>query len=263
MNIVKRELKANLKSVLIWGVAIGFLVIVWMIEYESFADNPAINDLMASLPEEMLALLGMNDFTLSSLNGFIGSIFLYLYLLLGLQAVLLGSSILAKEERDRTAEYLFSQPVSRKRVLAMKVIAALIQLVFLNLLTLAAMLFSTMNVLKGEDFYSFIALSFMALFIIQMIFLSIGMLLSSLSPDYKKSGNISLGLLMGTFLLSSLMNTVDQLDFLKYITPFKYFESSYLMNEMRLEPIYLFLSFLIIVISLTASFIFYPKRDLA
>lgn len=263
MNIIKRELKANLKSVTIWGIAIAFLVTVWMIEYESFAGNPAIDELMAAMPQEMLAVLGMQDFTLGSLNGFIGSISLYLYLLLGIQAILLGSSLIAKEERDRTAEYLFTLPISRRRVIVEKTISAIINLGLLNLVTLLAMMLSTFNYDKSEDFYRFIGLIFIALFIIQMIFLSIGMLVSSISNNHEKSGTISVSILMMTFLISSLINTVDRLDFLKYITPFKYFESSYLLNEMSLHPIYLVLSMLIIAVGIGGTLTLFPKRDLS
>lgn len=263
MNIVKRELKANLKSTLIWSVAIAFLVTVWMVEYEYFADNPTINDLMASMPQEMLAIIGMQGFSLASLSGFVGSISLYFYLLLGIQAVLLGSSIIAKEERDHTAEYLFSLPVSRRKILVGKVISAMINIILLNLVTLASLLLSTLTYDKADEFYSFIGLTFVALFIIQMLFLSIGMFVAALNENHKRSGNIAVGILMGTFLISSLINMIERLDFLKYLTPFKYFETSYLLNELSLEPIYLVLSLVIILITMIGTFVFYPRRDLA
>lgn len=262
MNIVKRELKSNLKSMIIWSLAIAFLVTIWMIEYESFAGNPALNDFLAAMPQEMLGALGMQDFTLTSLNGFIGSISLYLYLLLGMQAILLGSSIISKEERDRTAEYLFTLPVSRRRVIAGKTISAIINLATLNIITLITMILSTIAYDKGENFYSFIGIMFLAIFIIQMIFLSIGMFVSAVNKRHKRSGNISVSILMITFIVSSLINMVDSVDFLKYITPFKYFESSYILNEMSLEAIYIVLSILIIVAGIGGTLIFYPNRDL-
>lgn len=241
----------------------AFLVTVWMVEYEYFADNPTINDLMASMPQEMLAIIGMQGFSLASLNGFVGSISLYFYLLLGIQAVLLGSSLIAKEECDRTAEYLFSLPVSRRQVLAGKVVSAMINIILLNLVTLASLLLSTLTYDKADDFYSFIGLTFVALFIIQMIFLSIGLFVAALNENHKQSGNIAVGILMGTFLISSLINIVECLDFLKYLTPFKYFETAYLLNNLNLEPLYLMLSLVIILIGLIGAFMFYPKRDLA
>lgn len=262
MNIVKRELRSNLKSMIIWSIAIALLVSVWMIEYKSFAGNPAMDDFMKSMPQGMLSALGMQDFTLDNLNGYIGSISLYLYLLLGMQAILLGSSIISKEERDRTAEYLFTLPISRKKVIVGKTTSAIINLAILNIITLGAMILSTMSYDKEEIFYSFIGIIFISIFIIQMIFLSIGMLVSSMNKRHKKSGNISVGILMITFLISSLINMVDRVDFLKYITPFKYFDSSYILNQMRLEPIYIVLSIFIVVAGIGGTFIVYPKRDL-
>lgn len=262
MNLVKRELKANMKSILIWSVSMAFLMNVWMIEYEPFAKNPAINDFMAVMPQEMLAVLGMKEFSLASLNGFIGSISLYLYLLLGIQAVLLGSSIIAKEERDRTEEYMFSLPVSRGKILVGKEISSIINIILLNLVTLVSLLFSTLKCDKGNDFYRFIGITFIALFIIQIIFLSIGMFVAALNENQKQSGNIAVGILMGTFLILLLIKVVERLYFLRYITPFKYFETAYLMNELALEPICFGLSLVITFIGKTGTFIFYSKRDL-
>lgn len=262
MNIIKRELRSNLKSTIIWSASMIFLVFVWMIEYESFANNPQINDLLDSMPQGLLEALGMGNMTLSSLGGFIGAIGLYLYLLLGIQAVLLGSSIIAKEERDRTAEYLFTLPVSRKQVIKSKLLAAIINLIILNLVTLAITIVSSMNYEKDQGFYKFIGLLFLSIFMVQMIFLSIGMLVASINKNHKKSGNISVTILMVTFIISSLINIVDKLDFLKYITPFKYFDADLLLYEARMEPVFIILSILIIAAGIGGSFIFYPKRDL-
>lgn len=262
MNIIKRELRANLKSIIIWSIAMAFLVTVWMIEFESFANNPFIDDFMKSMPEGLLSAFGMSNLNIASLEGFIGTVSLYLYLLLGIQAVLLGSSIIAKEERDKTAEYLFTLPVSRKKVIWSKIIAAIINLIILNLVTLTSMLLSTISYNKEPKFYGFLALMFLGVFIIQLIFLSVGMLVASVNKRYKKSGNISVAILMITFLIASLINMVDSLDYLKYITPFKYFDASYILNEKSLEPVFIIVSIVIIIIGIGGTLAFYPKRDL-
>ncbi len=59
MNIVKRELRSNLKSLVILMVSIAFIVTVWMIEYKSFANSPEIAEFMAALPQGLLGVLGM------------------------------------------------------------------------------------------------------------------------------------------------------------------------------------------------------------
>lgn len=262
MNIIKRELQSNFKSMIIWSISIAFLVVVWMIEFKAFVGNSAIDEFMNSMPQGILSAMGMANINFTSLEGFISAIWLYIYLILGIHSVLLGSSIISKEERDKTAEYLFALPISRKKVILGKMISAIINLLILNIITLVSMILSTIKYDKGENFYSFIGLLILSLFIIQMIFLSAGMLISSLNKRYKRSGNISVSILMITFLISSLINMVDNLDFLKYITPFKYFDPQYIANELTLEPVYIVFSLIIIVCGIGGTFIFYPKRDL-
>lgn len=262
MNIVKRELRANLKSIIIWSLAIAFLVFVWMIEFESFTNNPAMKDFMDSIPKGALDALGMSELVLTNLSGFLSGISLYLYLLLGIQAVLLGSSIISKEERDKTAEYLFTLPISREKVIKSKIISGIINLIILNFVALGTTLLSSISYNKDVAFYKFLALLFLAIFIIQMIFFSIGMLVSSINKNHKKSGNISVSILIITFLIASFINMVASVDFLKYVTPFKYFDGSYILEQGRLKLIFLVISLIIIISGIGGTLFFYPKRDL-
>lgn len=261
MNIVKRELKSNLKSMIIWSISLILLISLWMVKFQSIAGNTQINELLNSMPQKMIAALGMDKTNISSLGGFISALSLYLYLILGIHAVLLGSNIIAKEERDKTAEYLFALPISRKKVIEGKLIWAIINLSILNLITLSSTLISIKKYKKDEGFYKFIVLLFLAIFIVQLIFLSIGMLISSINKRYKKSSNISVSILMITFILASLINMVDSVDFLKYITPFKYFDASFLLSEGKMEPVFIIISLLIILGGIAGTFVFYPKRD--
>ena len=263
MNIIRRELKANLKSTIFWIAGIIFLITVWMIEFGALSNDPKINDLLDSMPDAMMNALGMGSMTLSSVGGFISSIYTYIFLILGIHAVLLGSTILSKEERDRTAEYLFTRPVSRRQVIGSKLVASFINIVILNVITSITILANSSNYAKDNNFYKFIALLGLSTFIFQMVFLSIGMLVSSISKKSKQSGSISLSILVITFLISSLVNMVDKVGYLKYITPFKYFEASKILDNLKLEPEFLILSLAIIVVGIAGTFIFYPSRDLS
>ena len=177
--------------------------------------------------------------------------------------MLLGSTILSKEERDRTAEYLFTRPVSRRQVIGSKLVASFINIVILNVITSITLLANSSNYAKDNNFYKFLALLGLSTFIFQMVFLSIGMLVSSISKKSKQSGSISVSILVITFLISSLVNMVGKVDYLKYITPFKYFEASKILDNLKLEPEFLILSLAIIVVGIAGTFIFYPSRDLS
>lgn len=262
MNILKRELRANLKSILIWSICLAALTTIWMTEYSVLSGNSDMTELMESMPKALLDAFGMGSTNFTTLSGFIGAISTYLFLPLGIHGVLLGSSIISKEERDKTIEFLFTLPVSRKRVLVGKILAALINVILLNIITMGTILAVSTQYDKGDDFFSFLGLLFLGIFLVQMVFLSTGMLVASISKRYKKSGNISVSILLVSYMVSVLINMTDKVDFLKFFTPFKYFEASYIIQEENLKLLYVMLSLFIIAIGFIGTFFYYPKRDL-
>ncbi|HUW09660.1 MAG TPA: ABC transporter, partial [Anaerolineae bacterium] len=52
------------------------------------------------------------------------------------------------------------------------------------------------------------------------------------------------------------------LEFLKYFTPFKYFDSALLLNESRIDITFVGISAVIIAACLAAAYVSYAKRDL-
>lgn len=262
MNIILRELRANLKSLLIWSVCIFALFAASMSEFSAYYNNPNMAELLNSIPEAILSAFSINAVNLTTVTGYASIISSYIYIILGIHAVLLGNSILSKEERDKTAEFLYSLPVSRSSILIKKMISAILNcLILLGIVALAMMIF-TAKYNPTTAFYDFFKLSLLVSFILQMLFLSIGMLLASILKRYKKSGFASLIILLGTYILSIMIDLNGKIDYLKYITPFKYFESIYLVNENKLDSVYVILSISIIIICTVLTFIFYSKRDL-
>jgi len=54
----------------------------------------------------------------------------------------------------------------------------------------------------------------------------------------------------------------DKLEFLKYFSPFTYFNAADFFRDAKFEPVFVWLSAGIIVIALAAGFFTYSKRDL-
>ena len=76
--------------------------------------------------------------------------------------------------------------------------------------------------------------------ILQLIFLVMGTAIAALNKNVKKATSLSTGILLFTFILAIAINVNSTLENLKYITPFKYFEASKLMNG-GFEAIYIIL----------------------
>ncbi len=262
MNIVLRELRANRKSLIIWCISMVALIGVSMVKYSGIeAIGQSANDLVNQLPAAMKSILGMNFLDLTSIAGYYGVFFLYFLLLGGTHAVMLGAIIISKEERDKTADFLFVKPIQRSRVITAKLIAILINLAIFNLVTLLASVFFVAQYNKGESINSQIIYLMIALFILQVIFAAIGAGISGLAKNTKKATSFATTLFLITFLLSTAIDLYSRISFLKYFTPFKYFPIADVMKG-SFDPLFLCLAVVIIIGSTAVTYITFQKRDI-
>lgn len=262
MNIIKRELRANLKAFIIWSISIFLFMIVEMSGFKAYYNNPEMLAIFDTMDPRLLEAFQFNGVDLTTLIGFLSVLSSYIFLMLGIYAVLLGSSIISKEERSRTAEYLFTLPIKRTQVIKSKLIAAVINNLLVLIVTLVAITVGSIPYDINQEYYEFIGVLAIAIFVVQLIFLSIGMLLASVIKRYKKSGSYAVGILLVTYIFSIMASLNHYLEFLKYFSPFSYFSGRYIVNNGSLHFGYLSLSLLIIIIGIVGTFYFYPKRDL-
>jgi len=262
MNIFLRELKANLKSLLIWGVIVVLFVVVGTSKFTAYYENPEMLAILDTLPPAMLAAFNMQAFNLTTVTGFFGLMFTYYALMVAIAAAMWGSDIISKEERDKTVEFALTLPVTRGRVVTAKALAALVNCVALLLITWGTSLASTAQFHPDSEFYKFVGLCMVALFLMQLIFLAIGIFLGCALKQYRRASSIAVSLLLGTYFLSILPGLNKNLDFVKYFTPFKYFDAGLLLRESRFDVTFVLLALAIIVTSMVGAYLTYTRRDL-
>ncbi|MEN6325233.1 MAG: ABC transporter permease subunit [Syntrophomonas sp.] len=262
MNIVLRELRSNLKSLVIWCLAMVALIAVGMVKYAGIeAVGSSANQLLNQLPPVMKSLLGMNYLDLTSISGFYGIFFLYFALLGGVHAVMLGAVIISKEERDKTADFLFVKPVPRSKIITAKLVAVIINLAVFNLVTYLASVFFVAKYNRGESINDQIAYLMISLFILQLIFAAIGLGISGIAKNAKKASSLSTTIFLVSFFLSAAIDLYDKIDFLKYFTPFKYFPVIEVMKG-SFNSFFLFLSAIIIIGCTALAYVTFQKRDI-
>jgi ABC-2 type transport system permease protein len=182
--------------------------------------------------------------------------------MVSIAAVMWGSDIISKEERDRTVEFALTLPVTRERLVTAKTLAAGVNCIGLLAITWGASLVSVAKYQPDNNFYDFLSLSMLALFIMQMIFLAVGVFLGCAMKQHKRASSAAVSLLLGTYFLSIVSGLNRDLDFLKYFSPFKFFNPAIMLHESRIEIIFVWLSVGIITVCLAAGYLAYSKRDL-
>ena len=262
MNIFLREVKANFRSLLIWGVIVILFVTVGYSKFSGYAENPEMLAILDAMPAALLNAFNLNAFNLTTISGFIGVMAAYYGLMVSIAAAMWGSDIISKEERDKTVEFSLTLPVTRGRVVTAKILAALVNCIGLLLITWGATLVSARPYQPDAAFYEFLALIMVALFLMQLIFLAIGIFLGCAMKQYRRASSAAVAVLLGTYFLSILSSLNQELDFLEYLSPFRYFDAGLPMRESRFEPVFLVITAGIIAVCVAGAYATYARRDL-
>ncbi|MDH5506555.1 MAG: ABC transporter permease [Anaerolineae bacterium] len=262
MNIFLHELKANLKSLLIWCVIMLMFVSTGFAKFSAYEGNPELLAILDDLPPAMLAAFNFSAFNLTTVTGFLGVMYNYFALVLTIAAVMWGSDIIAKEERDKTVEFALTLPVPRSKLVTGKTLAVLVNCIALVLFTWGAAAANAAKYTPDEQFYDFLALSMLAIFVMQMVFLAVGILLGAAMKQYKRANSMAVSILLATFFISIISGLNKNLEFLKYVSPFTYFNPGTMLRELVIDMDYVWLSAGIVLAAMAGAYAAYKKRDL-
>lgn len=262
MNIFFRELKANAKSLVIWSVCLFLLVLSGMTKYTAYSSSRTSSDIFNKMPYGMKALFGFGSFDVTKMKGFFAVLFPYIVLAAAIHAVLIGNGIIAKEERDKTTEFLMVKPVSRNSIITHKLLAALFNIIIVNLVSLASSLIITRYYDNGKDVLSEVMFFLLSMFFIQLIFMSLGAFIAALMKNPKASGTAVTGILIGSYIISKVTDLTDKVNILNLFSPFKYFSYKDIVNGKGLSITAVILSLILSVAFTGAVYLFYEKRDL-
>ena len=262
MNIFIRELKANFRSLLVWGGVVILFIFIGITKFSAYEGNPQMLEILDSMPPALLEAFQMNAFNLTTITGFYGVMFTYFALMATISAAMWGSDIISKEERDKTVEFTLTLPITRGKLVTGKIGAAVVNCIVLLLIMWGASLAAVAQYEPTSEFYEFLTLLMVALFFMQMVFLSLGIFLACAMKDYKRSGSIAVSLILVTYFFSVISGLSENLEFLEYLSPFKYFNPADLLHESRIDLNYVWLSLGLIAVFIVGGYITYSKRDL-
>ncbi|NOU64592.1 ABC transporter permease subunit [Paenibacillus sp. LMG 31461] len=262
MNIFWRELKTYRKSMIFWSLGLIFLIASGMNKYQATAANGQINDLMAEMPKSLQVIMGGGALDLSKASGYFGILVLYFLLMATIHAAMLGANIIAKEERDKTAEFLFVKPLSRHQIITWKLLSAFVNILIFNLVSWISSMLIVGAYSKGEAVNGDISIVMLGMFILQLLFLVIGTSIATVYRNSKKAASLSTGIMLVTFILSIAIDFNDKLAFLKYVTPFKFYEAKNIMYGGGLDAVYVVISAVLIVLLTVVTYVSFKKRDL-
>src|SRR5690625_1928767 len=137
----------------------------------------------------------------------------------------------------------------------------IVNVVVITLITLIGNLIMLVPKIEGGSILSEIATSLPSMFIVQILFLFIGLLFSAIFASYGKALSFSALFVALSYFLMIIIKLIGTIDFLSVLTPFMYFTGTGLV-ENGISVLYILIT---VVITVTAGYLTYYKhkrRDL-
>lgn len=260
MTILRHECRQGRTPFIIWTAAICFFIATCIFIFPDMkGEMDGMSEMFASMGG-FTAAFGMDKISFGSLEGFYaiecGSI---LGIGGGFYAAYCGILALSKEEKEHTAEFLLTQPVSRSRIITAKLLAVILQLVLLNLIVFGVSVGSMWAV--GESIpWKEIALLHTAYALMQF---ELAMLCFGISAFLSRGGvGIGLGLAAAMYFMNLIANITDKAEFLRYITPFGYTDGATIVSEGCLDGGLILLGMLYAALGIAAAYLWYGRKDI-
>lgn len=261
MTVFKHEMRQERNSLIIWSAIIAFMLSVSILVYPEMSKQmDGISEAFSNMGE-FSAAFGMDKLNFGEFIGFFG---VECGNVLGLGGVffaaLTGISALSKEEREHTAEFLLTHPVSRNSVIAQKLLSVFAKIIILNIAVIGISALSTIIIGEEPDLKP-LALIFTAYFIMQI---ETAAICFGISAFIGRSGlGLGLGLAAAFYFLNIVANLTDSAKILKYITPFGYTDSADIIADGKIKIGYLAVGLVLAVIGIAAAFWKYRRKDIS
>lgn len=260
MTLIKHELKQAVIPFLVWTGSIGFLLAVCIFLFPEMKGQMSGMDAVFSSMGSFTEAFGMDRLNFSTFIGFYtvecGNI-------LGLggafYAALCASGILSKEEKDKTAEFLLTHPISRKKAVTDKLISLLILITAMNLVIFTISIVSILTIGEAVPFKD-LALLHLAYFLMQLEIAAICFCFSSFMR--RNSTGAALGIAALLYFTNLIANMSEKASFLKYITPFGYCDGADIIAHGSIDPGRLAAGALIGAAAILAAYGVYMKKDI-
>jgi ABC-2 type transport system permease protein len=103
-------------------------------------------------------------------------------------------------------------------------------------------------------------ISIIGMFVTQLVFVAVGLLCSAIFIKYNVATLSSIAVLIVAYIVSFAIEYIGTADYLSFLSPLRYFEVQRVISN-GISPLYLFVSAVIISLSLYFTLALYREKD--
>ncbi len=218
MNVYNRELKFKLKSTILWIVGVVIVIALSFSKFSMVDESSlgAMNALVNTMPKIMKSFYGMSDIDISSIAGYAAVIVNFALIMISLHGLFLGMSHIGVEKKNKTMDFIFVKPISKKRILINKIFAGLVIILIFNFFISTGTVLSIKTV--GSVTMKFIIRMVISYLLTDLFFYALGVFISVMSKK-KKFGGIGVATFFLFYLTAVIARLSSSTELLGYVTP--------------------------------------------
>lgn len=259
--VMGRELRAQRTSFLSWLVPLaGLVALMVSIQPQAAGQNGLLEAKLAMMPEALKQAFNLagTDFTRPA--GYLSVNFITVTMGATIFAGLLGATVVSREDAQRTAEAVLTLPVTRWQVLLGKGLTVVSLLVAFHAVLLTVTVATLVSVVPGDRQLELVAAMYAGAAMLGVCFAALGFAIATFVSQARAAPNLSLGLVLGVYLLGVVAKLSPKGEGLAAISPFALVEPSEIVKHGGLSLHALWLPLIALAAS-TAAIAWYERRD--
>jgi len=259
MNIFRFEMKRYRGSILVWSIGLAATIILLLPMFVSLTGDPSATESLADNP--MLDTMGISIDLFITTTGIFSYLNSIILVAAAIHACNLGLSIITKEHMQNTADFLITKPYSRTKIFLSKLMASLCVIAIIGICYFLAS-FVTISMISEQGFsFSHFFQIYLTFPLIQLFFLLLGIMISTIVSRVSASLPLALGISFGFYVIGLFSNVV-QSTIARLFSPFRYFDFNLVLASENYEAGYITLFFALLLLFFITSYIIYIRKDM-
>lgn len=268
-TIFLKELKLSRKSLIIWCIVLLVTLFYGIVEYPMVAQNAEmIMESMRMLPRIVIIMFGLEGIGLKTSIDYHLTLLYWVALMAYVHAVVTGVTVLGRDERDRTSEFIYAKPYTRSDIVTAKLAAGMTDITILAVVawigSLATVFYidgTLRAVIDGRSVLGAVTATILGMWLTQVVFFGVGVLLAGFFKTHRKALRSGLLFVLLTYMLSVVIQLSGSMDYLRVLSPFSYFSGLPVVNQ-GLDILFVMVSVLIAAATFYGGYRSFQKKDL-
>ena len=260
-TIFVKELKRTRIGLIIWSVIVALVALMGIMEYPVLGQSlNLIEEALELIPKAGQLVFGVYNVNLNEPIGYFVVMYYWSGLVIFVHAIYMGASIISKESRDKTVEYLFTKPYPKSAIVTAKMLAALVNVLVVGLTATIMSLLAMIPTTSERAAYGQVFAACAGMLVTQVVLMTLGFLCSALFKGYKAGVFSAAGVLLFSYCLMFFVQYIDEPQ-LNFLSPLTFFGVSEVVRD-GLDLIYVLLSAAIIALCVYFTHRLYAKKEM-